>query len=319
MENNYCVYKHTTPSGKVYIGITGRDPETRWRGGKGYRNQNFHFENAIKKYGWEHIKHEIIANCLSKQEAREMEKFFIQVFKSYDSRYGYNKTMGGETCAIIIERSVIQYDLEGNYIQRYQSLTEASLMSNTSISRISDCANGKRFSSNGYIWLFEDDSEKQKHLKEKVNEKRHPSLMCGGANHQARPIEQYDLDGKYMATYPSAQTAADKLGIDYSSIKSAANKKKKKHVSSGGYIWIHSDEENKMELLDALVKRNKKKGCERAVDQFSLNGDFIQTFPSITSAQKYFNANIKIGEVCNGRRKTAGGYIWKYKITHNEE
>ena len=23
MERNYCVYKHTTPSGKVYIGLTG--------------------------------------------------------------------------------------------------------------------------------------------------------------------------------------------------------------------------------------------------------------------------------------------------------
>jgi predicted GIY-YIG superfamily endonuclease len=31
---NYIVYKHTTPSNKVYIGITGRTAERRWQGRK---------------------------------------------------------------------------------------------------------------------------------------------------------------------------------------------------------------------------------------------------------------------------------------------
>lgn len=35
--NNYCVYKHTSPSGKVYIGITNQKPTRRWREGEGYR------------------------------------------------------------------------------------------------------------------------------------------------------------------------------------------------------------------------------------------------------------------------------------------
>lgn len=28
-ENNYVVYRHTSPSGKVYIGITSKKPEKR--------------------------------------------------------------------------------------------------------------------------------------------------------------------------------------------------------------------------------------------------------------------------------------------------
>lgn len=28
--NNFCVYKHTSPSGKCYIGITNQDLEKRW-------------------------------------------------------------------------------------------------------------------------------------------------------------------------------------------------------------------------------------------------------------------------------------------------
>lgn len=30
--NNYCVYKHTSPSGKVYVGITKLKPKYRWLG-----------------------------------------------------------------------------------------------------------------------------------------------------------------------------------------------------------------------------------------------------------------------------------------------
>ena len=33
----YTVYKHTSPSGKVYIGITCRKPKYRWNNGKGYK------------------------------------------------------------------------------------------------------------------------------------------------------------------------------------------------------------------------------------------------------------------------------------------
>lgn len=28
--NQYCVYKHTSPSGKCYIGITRQNPIKRW-------------------------------------------------------------------------------------------------------------------------------------------------------------------------------------------------------------------------------------------------------------------------------------------------
>ena len=74
--NNYCVYKHTTPSGKVYIGITSKPVEKRWLNGRGYA-RNEHFWNAIKKYGWENIEHRVLVSGLSKEEASEVEKMYI--------------------------------------------------------------------------------------------------------------------------------------------------------------------------------------------------------------------------------------------------
>lgn len=50
------------------------------------------------------------------------------------------------------------------------------------------------------------------------------------------------------------------------------------------------------------------------VSQYDLNGNFIQDFGSINEANRFLNVkNSNISMVCRGLRKTACGYIWKYK------
>jgi group I intron endonuclease len=83
------------PNGKKYVGITIQIFKRRWANGEGYRF-NKHFYNAIKKYGWENIKHEIVAENLSAVEAKEMEVRLISEYKTHDQKFGYNKTFGGE-------------------------------------------------------------------------------------------------------------------------------------------------------------------------------------------------------------------------------
>lgn len=91
----YTVYKHTTPSGKVYIGITKKKPEYRWESGSGYKS-NKHFYSAIKKYGWDNIKHEIVCTGLSKWQACRVEQSLIEYFDSTNRDKGYNHSIGGE-------------------------------------------------------------------------------------------------------------------------------------------------------------------------------------------------------------------------------
>lgn len=64
--NNWLVYVHLSPSNKIYVGITSRDPNYRWLNGKGYTRCS-KFYNAILKYGWDNIQHFIIAQNLSKE------------------------------------------------------------------------------------------------------------------------------------------------------------------------------------------------------------------------------------------------------------
>ena len=90
----YTVYMHTTPSGKRYVGITQREADARWRNGYGYVRQP-HFYSAIQAYGWDNIRHEILATGLTKEEAEKMECHFIQLFNTMDRRFGYNHESGG--------------------------------------------------------------------------------------------------------------------------------------------------------------------------------------------------------------------------------
>lgn len=93
---SYTVYKHTSPSGKVYIGITSQEPESRW-GPEGVRYKyNIHFYAAIKKYGWSAFRHEILADGLPKEVAEAMEVRLIAEHDSTDPTKGYNRSTGGE-------------------------------------------------------------------------------------------------------------------------------------------------------------------------------------------------------------------------------
>lgn len=91
----YTVYKHISPSGKVYVGITCRKPEYRWNHGRGYKEKDqLLFYRAIKKYGWDKITHEILYSNLSEQDAKNIEISLIRQYKA--AGISYNITDGGD-------------------------------------------------------------------------------------------------------------------------------------------------------------------------------------------------------------------------------
>lgn len=72
---------HVCPNYKKYIGITGRNPEYRWNEGKGYL-ANEYFTNAINKYNWRNIKHIILYQNLTKEEAEKKEIKLIAYYRT---------------------------------------------------------------------------------------------------------------------------------------------------------------------------------------------------------------------------------------------
>jgi len=63
---------------------------------------------------------------------------------------------------------------------------------------------------------------------------------------------------------------------------------------------------------DRKEGRNNK--INKAVLQFDLKGNFISEFHSFRFAERETGVNqANMNLVCQGKRKTAGGFIWKYK------
>ena len=89
------VYMHTVKeNGKKYIGQSKMSPEKRW-GKNGHRYKGCMFYDAIKKYGWNNIEHEILIDNLTEEEADYYEKYYIALYQTDISEFGYNISKGG--------------------------------------------------------------------------------------------------------------------------------------------------------------------------------------------------------------------------------
>ena len=77
--------------------------------------------------------------------------------------------------------------------------------------------------------------------------------------------------------------------------------------------WVTSQQNARHALTNGLLKPHTRK-----VNQFSLDGDFIATFDSITDASTKTNTNSKrISDVCKGKRKTTNNFKWEYVDNDN--
>ena len=243
----YCVYKHTTPSGKVYIGITSRNPLTRWRkDGSGYKSSP-HFYAAIEKYGWENIEHEVLATGLEKDAACQMEKDLIREYKSTGREYGYNCTFGGETGLKLTPevRQVISQK-QKNYYSDY-SHRKAVSDRMTGVKKSKEAR--AKMSASAKLRPKRTMSEKTKKLICAANKAKYSTLEWKAAHktrfdifanyglEKRKAVEQLTVDGEVIATYPSMKEAGRKTGIRDGNISKCCNGTAK---TAGGYIWRYA-------------------------------------------------------------------------------
>lgn len=93
MAKSWTVYRHISPSGKVYIGITSREVIKRWNNGNNYKMCSI-FQKAILKYGWDNIKHQVLFTNLTERRAKDLEVDLIRHYKNL--AISYNITDGGD-------------------------------------------------------------------------------------------------------------------------------------------------------------------------------------------------------------------------------
>lgn len=248
---DYCVYKHTSPNGKVYIGVTSTSTKRRWGNGSGYVH-NEHFYRAIQKYGWDNFTHEILSTGLSAEDAAVEERQLIALYCANDPQHGYNLTDGGErgkrhspaAIAKMRRAKIGVYDGEKNPNYGKRASPETRM-------KISQALKGKMAGErNPNYGKPMTDAQKKlisqsrtgRHFP-KLSEALRNSPACIAAHDKTKkPVAQYTREGDFVKLWDSAATASLYLigrKGGQSNICSCANGKLK---SAYGYIWKHSDE-----------------------------------------------------------------------------
>ena len=246
----YCLYKHTAPNGKVYIGITSDTPERRWCYGKGYKS-NEYFTRAINKYGWERFKHEILFDGLTAGEAEEKEREMISLFKANNSEFGYNITNGGEKGKHHAPSSIekMREAKRGKYVGELNPRYGKKCSEETK-QKISKALKGKRTGEKNPNF-GKPTSEEQKRLISKARKGNHyPKLSeaikkspaCIAAREKMKkPVMRFTRNGEYIKTWPSAPDAAIEIcgrRSGQANICSCANGLLK---TAYNYVWKYCD------------------------------------------------------------------------------
>lgn len=209
----YFVYKHTAPNGKVYIGITGRNPEVRWKKGFGYRN-NHHFTNAVRLYGWENFKHEILETVETKHEAELLERMYIASCRSNDDRYGYNKADGGKS----------------NSGYHHSEKTKRKIAE--SLRGKKHTPERRKHNSESRKRLWDTNESYRRHMSA-----AHMGKKAGKESPLSKPVGQYTLSGELIKIHESTGRAEAVTGIDHRQIGDCC---RGKQSQAHGFIWKYA-------------------------------------------------------------------------------
>ena len=195
-------------NGKIYIGKTEFSIEKRWqehcKDAFTQKKEKRPLYAAMRKYGIENFKIQIIEET---EIPEERETFWIEHFGSF--KWGYNATKGGDG------RKYIDYDLVVATYKELKNTIEVAKQLNISVDSV------------------------RKILKEKKIEVLSSEEV--NQNKLGKIINQYDLKGNFIKSFPSAKSAAESLGKITTTSKGASSHIsdacKGKRKTAYGYIW----------------------------------------------------------------------------------
>lgn len=215
---SYTVYKHTVPNGKIYIGVTSQSVNKRWLNGLGYQHNDYFFK-AIKKYGWENIKHEILLDGLTKEQAIQKEIELIALHKSNQREYGYNIANGGEGVTGYKHSEETLKKIKNLYSKGHTPWNKGKETPEEIRAKLSRAKKGKPSPRKG-AKLTKEQIEKQ-------------------ASKVRKPVVQCDKNGNVIRVWNSGKEASLALNINAGNIALCCTGK---HKTAGGYVWKHKEE-----------------------------------------------------------------------------
>ena len=288
----YFIYKATNKiNGMAYVGQSVHPFERIQQHATDRRNKNSIFHRAIDKYGIDAFKWEWLAVARDKDEANEAERYYIEKEKTYKPN-GYNMTKGGDGGSMWNAIPVVCLTLDGQFVKRYDSATEAQADGFWCGNVIRCCKDKTKFCKN-HIFMFEDE-----YLRTGGRKWKKPMPRC------TKPIIQCDLEGNFIKRFDSITDIENELGISHTNVVMCARGKQK---SASGYIFVY---EKDFPIKDVESRQKRKKG--RKVAKVDKNtGEILEVYDRMTDAARELGGSHKmIHKVLDDPNKTAYGFKW---------
>ena len=141
----------------------------------------------------------------------------------YTNRGYENKKGKDSPCS----KKIVQLDLKGNYIKTWGSLSDASNELKICRSDICSTCKRKKKSAGGYIWVYEEDYDKNKTY----------TYTNKQGEYNKRKVAQLSKDGEIIKIWDSIADAERCLHIFHIS-----DRCKGKRTKNGDYKWKYYDE-----------------------------------------------------------------------------
>ncbi len=159
------------------------------------------------------LNHSTISACCKGKHLRYKNYIFMYK-KDYEENGPKKYIKPGNTR----KKKINKFDLNGNYICSYNSLTEASENNKLDRANISSCVTKKTKSCGGFIWTYENELKPSKRVVKRIE------------------IEQYDLNGVLLNHFDSCKEAERMLNLRNNAYKVIWKNLDKNKVTYG-YIW----------------------------------------------------------------------------------
>lgn len=140
------------------------------------------------------------------------------------------------------------------------------------------------------------------------------NVTAGGGNISnscKQKVDKYSLDGQYIESYDSIvdATYANSVNGNFGNILSCCQGMTN---TAFGYVWRYHGQ--------SFYYYDSRNISYKTVDQYSLDGIFIRTYKSLAEAARNIETFLKSGKpqtscihaCCNGKRKKAHEYVWRY-------
>lgn len=237
----HTIYKYTnTVNGKMYIGQTSVSLEERAQsGGSNYR-QCRRFWDAICKYGWDSFVPEILCTTEDGNEADELEKYYIELYKSADHKHGYNIGYGGRNSMNSNEtRNILSRKAKERYSKKENNPMFGRKHSDDSIKKMSAAKTGDKNPMYGSHWTENQkalcgNKGKKLNISDEQREMLRERFRILGKSHTKR-VECIE-DGLF---FDSATEAAEHYGVCVSTLCGQINGKQ--HTCKGRHFRYVDD------------------------------------------------------------------------------